>query len=221
VAAPARRWGWHQLADRWAATLVAEAQIAPHDLVIDVGAGTGAITHQLVQRGAQVLAVELHHDRAVSLRARFDARRVTVIVVDAADLRLPRRPFRVVANPPFSVTTALLKRLTAPGSRLVRADLVVPTHVARRWARGDAPGANRWRREFIATEGRSLPRSAFTPPPPHGTAVLTIRRVTERRGLGRPGAGRRRQRDAIEGATSSRGQSARALQPELWSGSLK
>jgi 23S rRNA (adenine-N6)-dimethyltransferase len=194
VAAPERRWGWHQLADRWAATLVADAQIAPGDLVIDVGAGTGAITRQLVDRGARVLAVELHPARAASLRQRFDPRCVTVITADASDLRLPRRPFHVVANPPFSVTTALLRRLTAPGSRLVRADLVVPWHVARRWAIGDAPGAHRWRREFHALEGRSLPRSAFAPPPPHSTAVLTIRRVSSsarpRRGV--PGAPRRR-----------------------------
>jgi 23S rRNA (adenine-N6)-dimethyltransferase len=177
VAAPLRRWGWHQLDSRWAATLVADAEIAHGDLVIDVGAGTGAITRQLVDRGARVLAVELHPGRAASLREHFDRQRVTVIVADAADLRLPRRPFRVVANPPFSATTALLRRLTAPGSRLVRADLIVPWHVARRWATGDAPGANRWRREFDAAEGRSLPRSAFAPPPPSGVAVLTIRRV--------------------------------------------
>jgi 23S rRNA (adenine-N6)-dimethyltransferase len=177
VAAPWRRWGWHQLDSHWAATLVADAQISPGDLVIDVGAGTGVITNQLVDHGARVLAVELHPGRATSLRQRFDRQHVTVIVADAADLRLPRRPFRVVANPPFSATTGLLRRLTAPGSRLVRADLIVPWHVARRWATGDAPGAQRWRREFVAVEGRSLPRSAFVPPPPNGVAVLTIRRV--------------------------------------------
>lgn len=175
--AGSRRWGWHQLDSRWAATLVADAQIAPGDLVIDVGAGTGAITQHLVDHGARVLAVELHLERASALRQRFDRQRVTIIVADARDLRLPRRPFRVVANPPFSATTALLRRLTAPGSRLVRADLIVPWHVARRWATGDAPGAHRWRREFVAVEGRSLPRWAFAPPPPSGVGVLTIRRM--------------------------------------------
>ena len=91
-----------------------------------MGAGTGALTGLLVASGARVVAVELHVSRASALRAAFCASPVTVVVADAADLRLPRRPFRVVANPPFAITTALLKRLTAPGSRLVRADLVVP-----------------------------------------------------------------------------------------------
>jgi 23S rRNA (adenine-N6)-dimethyltransferase len=177
VPAAPRRWGWHQLDSQWAATLVADAQISPGDLVIDVGAGTGVITQQLVDRGARVLAVELHPGRATSLRQQFARHHVTVIVADAADLRLPRRPFRVVANPPFSATTGLLRRLTAPGSRLVRADLIVPWHVARRWATGDPPGSRRWRREYVAIEGRSLPRSAFAPPAPNGVAVLTIRRA--------------------------------------------
>ena len=144
--------------------------------MLDVGAGTGAITGPLVARGARVVAVELHATRASALRSAYPATSVTVVVTDAADLRLPRRPFRVVANPPFGATTALLKRLTAPGSRLVRADLVVPWHTAERWACGDAPGARRWRSDFDVWVSRRLPRGAFSPPAPNGVAVLVVRR---------------------------------------------
>ena len=63
------------------------------------------------------------------------------------DLRLPKRPFRVVANPPFS-SGAELRRLVAPGSRLVRADVIVPWHTARRWVSGSGPGSNRWAYTF-------------------------------------------------------------------------
>jgi 23S rRNA (adenine-N6)-dimethyltransferase len=174
------RWGYHRLGSRWAATLVADADVLAGD-VVDVGAGTGAITEPLLARGAHVVAVELHVARASALRAAFREARVKVVVADAADLRLPRRPFRVVANPPFGVTTALLKRLTAPGSRLVRADVVVPWHTAERWARGDAPGKGRWTRDFDAWVSRRLPRHAFTPPPPGGVAVLVLRRRSARR----------------------------------------
>lgn len=170
------RWGWHQLADDWARRFVLTAGINPGDLVLDVGAGTGALTGPLVDLGARVIAVELHPRRAADLRDRFACAPVTVVQVDASDLRLPRRPFRVVANPPFGITTALIRRLLSGGSRLVTADLVVPMHVAARWTSASAPGANRWRRNYVAFAPRQLPRSAFRPPPPGQTAVLRLER---------------------------------------------
>jgi 23S rRNA (adenine-N6)-dimethyltransferase len=170
------RWGWHQLADGSARRLVEGAGIQPGDLVLDLGAGTGALTAPLVVAGARVVAFELHPQRAQQLRDRFDRRSVTVVQADVRDLRLPRRPFRVVANPPFTCTAAILRRLLGPGSKLVSADLVVPRHVAVRWANGDAPAAHRWLRVFRPALVTNLPRSAFRPAPPGATAVLRLER---------------------------------------------
>ena len=149
--------------------------MGPGDLVIDVGAGDGAFTEPLVHRGARVVAVELHPGRAAALRRRYGSS-VIVVQADAADLRLPRRPFKVVANPPFAVTMALVRRLVAPGSRLERADLIVPRHVARRWESGTAPGARRWERAFAVERKCAPPRAAFDPPPPQDPARLVVRR---------------------------------------------
>jgi 23S rRNA (adenine-N6)-dimethyltransferase len=169
-------WGWHRLSPSWAERLVADAGISPGDLVIDVGAGTGAVTAPLVTAGARVIAVEMHPHRLAVLRERFAADDVTVVRADAGDLRLPRRPFRVVANPPFAVTSGLLARLLAPGSRLVRADLVLQRAPARRWASGRAPGAGRWARDYDVGLGRRVPRAAFTPRPRVDCAVLVVAR---------------------------------------------
>lgn len=155
---------------------MAAADIRPGDLVVDIGAGTGAVTAPLVAAGARVIAVELHPHRAAELRRRFPGSLVTVVQVDAADLRLPRRPFRVVANPPFSITMAIVRRLLSPGSRLVTADLVLPRHVARRWTDGRAPGFHRWGRSFEARVISQLPPSAFRPRPPGASVVFRIER---------------------------------------------
>ena len=183
AAAGPARWGWHQLDARWAERLTAEAGIEPDELVVDVGAGLGAVTGPLLLAGARVVAVELHRGRAAALRRRFAGARLCVVCADGADLRLPREPFRVVASPPFAITSALLRRLLSPGSRLVRADLVLQRAAARRWASGDAPGGGRLGVTFDASLGRPVPRRAFHPVPRVDAAIL----VVERHQRGAPG----------------------------------
>ena len=172
-----RAWGWHPLDSTWAERVVDAARVRPGELVLDIGAGHGALTGPLVDAGARVLAFELHPGRADRLRSRFGKDAVTVIETDAADLRLPGRPFRVVASPPYGISTALLRRLLAPGSRLTSADLVLQRAVVNRYAAGRANGAARWLRHYDLSVGLRLPRSAFTPPPKDDSAVLRIRRI--------------------------------------------
>ncbi len=171
---PARRWGWHELDSRWAKWLVAEARVAPGAVVIDV-AGRGALTAVLVEASARVIAVEAHPGRARYLRERFAAA-VIVVQADARDLRLPRRPYQVAANPPFGATTALLRRLLQPRSRLLSAHLVLQAQAATRWVGPGAPGAQRWRANFEVSLGRRIPRCAFRPPPLVDARVLMVQR---------------------------------------------
>ncbi len=147
--------------------MVAAAGVRPGELVLDIGAGEGALTAHLVRAGARVLAVELHPGRAAVLRERFPD--ITVLHADATAIRLPGRPFRVVANPPYGVSASLLRALLAPGSRLVAADLVLQRAVARKYASGAG-------RRFSMTVGLTLPRRAFLPPPHVDSAVLVVRR---------------------------------------------
>lgn len=88
---------------------------------------------------------------------------------DAARLRLPSRPFRVVASPPYRITAGLLGLLLAPGSRLIAADLVLQRAVVRKHA-------SRRVRGFRLSMGPAVPRRAFRPPPKVDSAVLIVRR---------------------------------------------
>ena len=164
-----RAWGWYRLDPSWAERLVAESGVARGDLVLDIGAGDGALTAPLVAAGARVIAVELHPGRAAALRRRFGDD-VRVVQADARDLRLPRRAFRVVSNPPWSITGPLMRRLLHPASRLERADLLLKRSASRRWADlGHLDG-----RRFHL--GSAVPRRAFRPAPPTDGRVLVISR---------------------------------------------
>jgi 23S rRNA (adenine-N6)-dimethyltransferase len=170
---PGTRWGWHQLDRAWARRLVVEAEVRPGDLVVDAGAGTGALTRPLVAAGARVIAVELNRARAKRLRDAF-GETIVVVQADAGDLRLPRRPFRVIANPPFAAADRLIRRLLAPGSRLLDAHLVVSRSTGRRWSGNRAPGFGRWSAGFTLTVGPAVPRQVFRPAPPRDPVLLRI-----------------------------------------------
>jgi 23S rRNA (adenine-N6)-dimethyltransferase len=172
-----RAWGWHPLTEAWAARIVDDAAVRPGELVLDLGAGNGALTRHLVAAGARVLAVEMHPGRAQRLRDRFAGTPVRILESDICSLRLPRRPFRVVANPPYQVTTALLRLLLAHNSALVAADLVLQRAAVRAIVAGR--GSARWWLRWSLVEGRPLPRSAFTRPSTVDSRMLVIRRLSK------------------------------------------
>jgi 23S rRNA (adenine-N6)-dimethyltransferase len=159
---------------------VRQSPVTRGDLVLDLGAGAGALTAPLARTGARVIAVERDQRVARRLTARMAGYpNVTVIAADALTVPLPRRPYLVVANIPFGVTTALLRRLL--DSPLTAADLVVERGAARlltaaRPGRAELLG---WQAAFRLTRGATLPAASFRPPPSVDAVVLRVRRRPE------------------------------------------
>jgi 23S rRNA (adenine-N6)-dimethyltransferase len=167
-----------ELADRF----VESAGVTAGELVVEIGAGSGAITAALARRGAEVLAVELDPVWADRLRrstGRASRDRVRIIAGDFLAVPLPRRPFRVVACVPFGRTTAILSRLLDdPERRMQRADVIVQWEVARK--RSAVPASTlrstAWAPWWEFRLGRRIPAADFRPVPRVDGGVLVVTR---------------------------------------------
>jgi len=148
-------------------------------LVLDLGAGLGAITAGLAARGARVIAVERDPRLVAALRRRFGHDpRVRVVEADLRTVPLPRREFLVVASPPFSLTTALCRRLLGdPALALAGAELVIERGAAR-WLSSQRPRDREtawWAARYEMRLARPVSAVAFVPPPRADAARLSVR----------------------------------------------
>jgi 23S rRNA (adenine-N6)-dimethyltransferase len=159
--------------------MVAAAGIRRDDLVVEIGAGTGRLTAPLAAHACSVIAIELDPALAAGLRRRFAAEpRVTVVEADALSAALPDRPYRIVANLPFSITTAMLRRvLDDPATPMLGADVVVQRGWAlkRTAARPSTLLSAGWWPWWELAVERLLPPGCFQPPPAVESAVVSVR----------------------------------------------
>jgi len=182
---PVRPGGRHDLVDAdLVRQLVEGAGLARGALVVDVGAGTGAITVELVAAGARVVAVELDRVRVAALRDRVVDDPVSIVHGDLRRVPFPRDPYRIVANPPFHLTADLLGRLLdrpgrGAGRGLVRADLVLQRAAAARVADDARPSGLRWAPWFDLRVAAPVPRRAFRPVPTVDASILVVDRRVE------------------------------------------
>jgi 23S rRNA (adenine-N6)-dimethyltransferase len=172
--------GAHFLRDRRLITELARVSGArTGGLVFDLGAGSGAITAGLAVTGARVIAVERDPKLAARLRRRFgEEPNVRVVEADLRTIPLPRREFLVVASPPFSVTTALCRRLLGePAVPLAGAELIVQLGAARRLTAQRPRDAETawWSARFQIHIARLINSASFVPPPRADTAWLSVR----------------------------------------------
>jgi 23S rRNA (adenine-N6)-dimethyltransferase len=179
-----RRLNQNLLTDRRLAAELAGVT-SPGDLVVELGAGSGALTIPIARRARKVIAVEINSRMAERLTARAAAEglldHIEIVVADLLDVRLPSEPYRVAANPPFASTTAMLRRLLDdPDRGPERADLIVQWGVACK--RTSSPPTSvqslTWAPWWLFDIQRRIPRRSFRPMPSVDAAWLTITKRT-------------------------------------------
>ena len=158
--------------------MVRLARIGRNDTVIDIGAGTGAITFPLAERAGTVIAIE--NDPASVRKLRSKMKEKTNIRVKQTDIlryELPVSPFCVVANIPYSITTPIFDKLLGASSPFMqRAVFLIERGAAKRFTADPItdPRILTWRLGFEIRFVRTVPPDNFSPPPGVDSAVVTV-----------------------------------------------
>jgi len=170
--------------------IVRAAELAPDDVVLEVGPGLGSLTLGLLDAVAGVCAVEIDpvlagrlpataRDRAPALADRLHVVTADALRVRAADL--PATPTALVANLPYNVGVPVVLHLLAELPSLRRGLVMVQAEVAERLAA--APGSRTYgvpsaKLAWFAAARRAgpVPRAVFWPVPNVDSGLLAFTR---------------------------------------------
>jgi 16S rRNA (adenine1518-N6/adenine1519-N6)-dimethyltransferase len=188
---PKKSFGQNFLVSESIARAVARACVPDDEIgrarVVEIGAGTGALTWLLAERAAEVTAIERDRDLVPWLERALEGTRARVLEEDAQTVDFvgllgradPRSPRVLCGNLPYAITGPLLRRAVEGAAGLDRVVFMVQDEVAQRLTA--SPGTKQWGGLTVfvraAFDTRRLLRAApgaFHPPPGVTSAVVEL-----------------------------------------------
>lgn len=179
-----RRLGQNFLVDEDVAHRIVDLLLPEPSQVVEVGPGRGALTEPLLNRFDRVRALELDEHLVPPLEERFGGRGFEVIHTDALTAPLDEvvgndGPWQLTSNLPYSVGTAILRRLMPRHDLFTRLVVMLQREVAVRVVAEPGRGNHglmaleraAWAESWIAFDVH--PR-AFRPVPKVTSAVLVL-----------------------------------------------
>ena len=164
------------------AELIGHSNIRRGDLVIDIGAGSGAITAVLARRCQQVLAYENEPGTLNKLQQNMRRHKnVKVIAQDFLQAKLPDEPYKVFANIPFHLSADIVRKLT--NNNEMHAPRSIYLIVQKQFAQKIVPSDQHFTSQlgtqlapwWQARIRRPLRRTDFTPPPAVDTVLIELK----------------------------------------------
>jgi 16S rRNA (adenine1518-N6/adenine1519-N6)-dimethyltransferase len=165
---------------RW---IVNQAQITPHDYVVEIGPGLGALTRFLLEKGAHVFAIEKDARLANFLRSRFGDKRLEIVNTDALkfDPRVlfAHRCVKLIGNLPYNISSPLLMKFLEYPSPISLYVLTLQKEMAMRLSASPCThdyGALTLRVQLHHRVKylRSVPATVFLPRPDVDSAVVRL-----------------------------------------------
>lgn len=165
------------------------ADITSGEIVFEIGPGTGLLTKKLLERGAQVIALEAD-ERAVRVLKETFAEQIAsgTLVLHHGDIRtetltslsLQDQAYKVVANIPYYLSGMLFKLFLEGDVQPKEMVLLVQKEVAERIARNEKESILSLSVKFFGTPHYvgTVKRGNFNPVPNVDSAILAIKNIS-------------------------------------------
>jgi 16S rRNA (adenine1518-N6/adenine1519-N6)-dimethyltransferase len=179
-ARPKKEYGQHFLRDPNILEVIGRlAELAPEDVVLEVGPGQGVLTRYLAERVQRVHAIEIDPTLEPALRGLGE--NVDVVFGDALRTALPQDATKLVANLPYNVATPLIVESLDGLPNLGLWCVMVQREVADRFFA--PPGTKDYGAVSVLvqlaaerTGFHAVSRTVFRPPPNVDSALVALRR---------------------------------------------
>ncbi len=178
-----RRLGQSFLIDQRVSAAIGALLASSPARVFEIGPGRGALTEVLLDRFERVLAIEIDEQLIPALRARFaprlELRHGDALGEPLAPLLAAEAPWQVAANLPYSVATAILRRLLPRHDLISRLVLMLQREVAERLLASPGERGHGLMALERAAYGEArlafqVPPSAFRPRPKVMSTVVSV-----------------------------------------------
>lgn len=181
-----KRFGQHFLTDTRVVDRIIQA-VNPQagDRIVEIGAGHAVLTMPLLASGAELHLLEIDRDLASSLQNLITGHKNAQLHLgDALNMDFAAicggRPFRVVGNLPYNISTPLLFHLLQWSGLIRDMHLMLQREVVERMAA--SPGSKAWGRLSIMCQYHcavtalfDVPPDAFSPRPRVHSSVVCLR----------------------------------------------
>ncbi len=152
------------------------ANIKKGETVLEIGPGEGTLTTVLLERGAQVIALEKDSRLIPVLKEKFAGREFEVIEGDALQYDISYEKYKAVGNIPYYISGALFRKFLTVEHQPTTLVFLVQKEVAERIARSEKESILSLSVKAYGTPKyiKTVPAGAFSPPPQVDSAILQV-----------------------------------------------
>jgi 16S rRNA (adenine1518-N6/adenine1519-N6)-dimethyltransferase len=173
--------------------IIAALNAQKGETIVEIGAGRGALTEELVESGANIVAIELDRDLIPFLQKQFGSfENFRLIQQDALKIDFKElkenskfkiqnsKPLKLVANLPYYISTAILQKLIEQRSAFSEIILMFQREVVERITaevgNGERGFLSVLTQAYLETEKLfDVPPNAFRPAPKIWSAVVRLK----------------------------------------------